>query len=151
MEKTSNRREFHASMVKVFLTISGTAMLGALAACSDDKNPSSSKEPIGGGIEFKLSESPELQTVGGVKNVTLNGTPAAIIRVSDTVFKTLSRVCTHQGCTVAFQSNSQSFDCACHGSRFDKNGGVLQGPATLKLPEFKTEFNSSTGVIKITT
>jgi cytochrome b6-f complex iron-sulfur subunit len=42
-------------------------------------------------------------------------------------FFTVSSVCTHLGCNVK-RSNS-GFECPCHGSRFDENGRVVQGPA----------------------
>lgn len=45
----------------------------------------------------------------------------------------VSAVCTHLACIVAFNPAETSWDCPCHGSRFDTDGRVLHGPATEDL------------------
>src|SRR5918995_2255412 len=37
--------------------------------------------------------------------------------------------CTHLGCLLRFNAAETSWDCPCHGSRFDVDGQVLEGPA----------------------
>ncbi len=37
--------------------------------------------------------------------------------------------CTHLGCLLRFNGAERSWDCPCHGSRFDVDGAVLEGPA----------------------
>ncbi|MBQ8141482.1 MAG: FAD-dependent oxidoreductase [Clostridia bacterium] len=37
--------------------------------------------------------------------------------------------CTHMGCVLKYNKYEHSWDCACHGSRFSKDGRVLNNPA----------------------
>lgn len=37
--------------------------------------------------------------------------------------------CPHLGCALKWNKAEHSWDCACHGSRFDENGRVLDNPA----------------------
>jgi len=49
----------------------------------------------------------------------------------------LSLVCTHLGCTVSV--TPEGMVCPCHGSRFDRSGKVLSGPAERSLPRLMVE------------
>jgi len=68
---------------------------------------------------------------GGI--VSLDGTTVAGFRDEDGTLHAVSATCTHLGCQVAFNTAERSWDCPCHGSRFDIDGHVLQGPATKDL------------------
>jgi cytochrome b6-f complex iron-sulfur subunit len=43
-------------------------------------------------------------------------------------------ICTHLGCTVTWHPDRERFICPCHGSQYDAQGRVVQGPASRSLP-----------------
>ncbi len=60
-----------------------------------------------------------------------------VIYNTDGVFTAYSLICTHLGCTV--EADGQGFACPCHGSRFEQDGAVLQGPAKQPLRPLRVE------------
>ncbi|WP_086559172.1 FAD-dependent oxidoreductase [Streptomyces africanus] len=59
----------------------------------------------------------------------------AVYRDDDGNLHSVSARCTHLGCLVAFNSAERAWECPCHGSRFDIDGKVIQGPATKPLEQ----------------
>jgi glycine/D-amino acid oxidase-like deaminating enzyme/nitrite reductase/ring-hydroxylating ferredoxin subunit len=65
--------------------------------------------------------------------LSVKGTKLAVYRNENGGLSAVSPVCTHLGCLVRWNTTEKSWDCPCHGSRFDPTGRVLNGPATSPL------------------
>ena len=45
--------------------------------------------------------------------------------------------CTHLGCALRYNASEDTYECPCHGSKYDKNGKVIVGPALKDLKKNK--------------
>lgn len=61
----------------------------------------------------------------------------AVYKDEDGTVHKFSAVCPHLKCIVQWNSTEKTWDCPCHGSRFDSKGIVINGPALSNLEEIK--------------
>lgn len=71
--------------------------------------------------------------------IDVNGQAAAVYRGLDSKIHVHSATCTHMGCYVHFNDAEHTWDCPCHGSRFNVNGEVVGGPAEEPLAPIETK------------
>ncbi|MGH8900341.1 MAG: FAD-dependent oxidoreductase [Egibacteraceae bacterium] len=78
--------------------------------------------------------------------VDLEGDKIGAYREHDGTVHAVSVTCTHLSCTLKWNSAETTWDCPCHGSRFDYKGQVVNGPAvedlaylTLNAPKQATQ------------
>ena len=64
---------------------------------------------------------------GGI--VTVDGKRYACYRDKEGELHRISARCPHMGCELAWNPDEKSWDCPCHGSRFDVDGKLLDNPA----------------------
>ncbi|WP_458186930.1 FAD-dependent oxidoreductase [Haladaptatus sp. NG-WS-4] len=72
---------------------------------------------------------------GDARVVREGGTTVAEHRDEDGELHRVSAVCTHMKCLVEWNDAERTWDCPCHGSRFDHDGSVIDGPANRNLPD----------------
>jgi len=71
--------------------------------------------------------------------------PIAVYRDEDSRFHAVSAVCPHMSCVVEWNDGERSWDCPCHGSRFDLDGTVLDTPAVEGLDTVDLAVEKSDG------
>ena len=58
--------------------------------------------------------------------------PQLLVNAFETTMSMLTPTkprCPHLGCALKWNKAEHSWDCPCHGSRFNEGGKVLEGPA----------------------
>jgi Rieske Fe-S protein len=90
---------------------------------------------------LKPAEAKSTRSVrrGQGKIVLVNDQKAACYRDENGKLTTVSAVCTHMGCLVHWNDAEKTWDCPCHGSRFNPTGEVIGGPAETPLEPIETK------------
>jgi cytochrome b6-f complex iron-sulfur subunit len=65
-----------------------------------------------------------------------------------TQYHAVNATCSHQHCLVNWKSDRKAFVCPCHGSTFNTDGSVIQGPATAPLQTFPTRVQDKEIFVK---
>lgn len=121
------RRDFLKLITNALFGLSGLLGLGGLARF------------------FSYQPAPDQPTefdLGGIADFpagscTFRRDIPAVIYNSGGEYFAYSLTCTHLGCIV--DEAGEGFACPCHGSRFDKSGAVLEGPAKKPLRKLRLE------------
>jgi Rieske Fe-S protein len=77
--------------------------------------------------------SPEQIAPGSGAVVRRGLSKMAVYRDEQGVLHECSAVCSHLGCIVDWNPDEKTWDCPCHGSRFDRFGKVINGPSNSDL------------------
>lgn len=77
----------------------------------------------------------DLSTLGADEGVVVevDGKATAVSRDAEGAVHAVSAECSHRGCILGWNGAMSTWDCACHGSSFDRDGHVLRGPAVSSL------------------
>ncbi len=122
-----SRRDFLKIANRALLTASGLLGFGALLRFFgyQSEAPAPTEFDLGLATDYPLGSSTLLEEIPAILHHTEEG------------FSALSLTCTHLGCTL--EQDDADLSCPCHGSRFNEDGEVLQGPAKENLSEFRIE------------
>jgi cytochrome b6-f complex iron-sulfur subunit len=126
-QKSLSRRDFLSLSTKVLLGLSGLVGLAELA-----RYLSFEPDPV----------PPDTYNLGPADQYPLGSTTVidrarAVLIHSTDGFSALSLVCPHLGCTL--KPEQGGYACPCHGSRFETNGHLKNGPANKPMEELRIE------------
>lgn len=121
-----NRRDF-------LLCVAGVS---ALAGCQTSEEGGQSANPA---AERVINAGPVSAYASDGVYSRYRDSGFFVVREGQKLF-VLSATCTHKKCKLVAESD-RSFYCKCHGSTFDPEGKVTNGPAKRDLPGFATEVN----------
>ena len=137
-----DRRKF----VKSSCFLCGITLVGAspiLVSCAKE----STTVPQGPNVDFTLdltqTDNAVLQTPGNSL-----ATHSVVVINLDGTFIALSEICTHNGCSVAFNDSSQHIECPCHGGTYDLQGNVISGPPPAPIKKYTVTKNGDILSIK---
>lgn len=103
------------------------------------------KENVDVAIEFTKDrfniEDVEIKDIkpGEARIIEMKGQKAAVYRDNGGKLSVNSALCTHMGCIVHWNNAETTWDCPCHGSRFDLSGEVIEGPALRALQKINID------------
>jgi Rieske Fe-S protein len=141
----ADRREF---LRRSGLALGGLAIGSLDLACVASSAPRMRAEVSGSRIMFDTA-LPELAKPGDAVSLEspLLEFPVLLIHLPDGTFSALLTQCTHLGCEV--RKERTLLRCPCHGSAFDFNGNVLNGPAQLPLRHYPVRLKGTVVEISI--
>ena len=118
---------------------SHTTLMDVASSTFVTENADVAVQLISGKLKSGDTEIPESAGIGRVIN--LGGKRCGYYKDEDGREYIVDVTCTHMGCELKWNQLEASWDCPCHGSRFDYKGNVLEGPACLPLNRHDQEKN----------
>jgi thiosulfate dehydrogenase [quinone] large subunit len=123
------------------------------SSSSNDGSGSSSTATTGTGQSGSTIAQVSAVPTNSATNFTIpsNGDPGVLVHLNNGQFVAYDALCTHAGCQVDYDPQSQLLLCPCHGAAFDpaKNGAVVNPPAQTPLPAVSIHVDSATGAITL--
>ena len=130
---------------RVFIEKTGKAAILAglglsIAACSEDDDP---QPDLSEALEIDLSVSPFSELTEPGSWVLHPSQNIILVNVAGEV-RAFTSVCTHSQCSRNWVFGSTEATCTCHGSKFNQEGEVVQGPASRSLQQFEVSQDGDT-------
>ena len=115
--------------------VSGSSTPTSEPAVEDTQTPSQ-------GGEVVIAQVSALVAGEGFNFTANDGTDAILFKTKDEKVYALSRICTHEGCSVDFDLAQNKLICPCHGATYEApDGNVISGPTQRGLKKIDVKID----------
>jgi len=137
-----SRRSFVTSLAAIGSVIGLGVLVSSIKLPSGTTQTTTTQSGIAGAV----ANINNMQAGSSVRFYYPAGYPNVLLKKSDGSLVALSLLCTHVCCVCTYDQASNRVYCPCHGSVFDTDGNVLQGPASTSLPQVQLRVDLSGNV-----
>ena len=108
----------------------------------DTQTPSTPEQTQSQGGEVVIAQVSALVAGEGFNFTANDGTDAILFKTKDEKVYALSRICTHEGCSVDFDLAQNKLICPCHGATYEApDGNVISGPTQRSLKKINVKVD----------
>ena len=122
--------------------VSGSSEPTSEPAVEDTQTPSTPEQTPSQGGEVVIAQVSALVAGEGVNFTAIDGPDAILFKTKDEKVYALSRICTHEGCSVDFDLAQNKLICPCHGATYEApDGNVISGPTQRNLKKINVKVD----------
>jgi Rieske Fe-S protein len=122
--------------------ISGSSAPTSEPVVEDTQTPSVPEQTQTQGGEVVIAQVSALVAGEGFNFKANDGTDAILFKTKDEKVYALSRICTHEGCSVEFDLAQNKLICPCHGATYEApDGNVISGPTQRSLKKLNVKID----------
>jgi thiosulfate dehydrogenase (quinone) large subunit len=122
--------------------VSGSSEPTSEPVVEDTQTPSTPEQTQSQGGEVVIAQVSALVAGEGFNFTANDGTDAILFKTKDEKVYALSRICTHEGCSVDFDLVQNKLICPCHGATYEAlEGNVISGPTQRNLKKINVKVD----------
>ena len=122
--------------------VSGSSAQSSEPVVEDTQTPSTPEQNQSQGGQVVIAQVSALVAGEGFNFTAIDGTDAILFKTKDEKVYALSRICTHEGCSVDFDLVKNKLICPCHGATYEAlDGNVISGPTQRSLKKINVKID----------
>jgi len=122
--------------------VSGSSAQSSEPVVEDTQTPSTSEQNQSQGGQVVIAQVSTLVAGEGFNFTANDGTDAILFKTKDEKVYALSRICTHEGCSVDFDLAQNKLICPCHGATYEAlDGNIISGPTQKSLKKINVKID----------